>query len=113
MTLEQIIAGHGEFHELVGYRFKKSAEHVKCVDGESLSVQAGRLLYSTPRNDDGPYTEVEVGYPSVSPPDTWAEFLEGNWETDDHTDSVYAWVPIALVREFVAAHGGEVGADGE
>ena len=81
---------------------------IKCADGATLSVQASWGHYCTPRDSIGPYTHVEVGFPSVSPPDTWAQYFEGNWEHDDHTESVYGYVPVELVKGFIEAHGGEV-----
>jgi hypothetical protein len=37
---------------------------VVCQDGTSLSVQAGKYIYSTPReNNEKYYYKVEVGYP--------------------------------------------------
>lgn len=37
---------------------------IECADGFTMSVQASRSHYCTPRNDVGPYTAVEVGFPS-------------------------------------------------
>ena len=37
---------------------------VKCKDGFTMSVQASKSHYSEPKNDEGPYSEVEVGIPS-------------------------------------------------
>lgn len=108
MTFDQIIAGAGEFREFPGFRFKKSAPPIKCMDGTTLSVQAGSLLYSTPRTDEGPYAEVEVGFPSVRPPDSWAPYFDGDWEKDDPTESVYGYIPVELVRQFIESHGGEI-----
>ena len=110
LTFDQIVDGKCSFLPSVPapYSIKRPAERIVCVDGESLSVQVGSNLYCAPKNNEGPYTEVEVGFPSVSPPDTWARYFEGDWETDDHTGSVYAYVPVALVREFIEAHSGEV-----
>lgn len=76
---------------------------IECMDGESISVQAGRYLYSTPRTDEGPWTAVEVGYPSVSPGPAILEYTE---TPDMPCSSVYGYVPIWLVEAFIAAHGG-------
>lgn len=76
---------------------------IHCVDGTRLSVQAGELLYSTPRDNKGPYTHVEVGYPSIEPPDTWIPYAEN---PDAPTKTVYAYIPIEYVYFFIAAHGG-------
>lgn len=37
------------------------------VDGTSLSVQAGVHSYASPRDNHGPYSSVEVGFPSTTP----------------------------------------------
>lgn len=73
-----------------------------CNDGTTLSVQVGENLYCIPRNNEGPWTHVEVGFPSVTPPESWAEYADGSFPSSD----VYAYVPVALVEEYIAAHGG-------
>lgn len=75
-----------------------------CADGTTLSVQASRTHYCSPRNCYGPWDEVEVGYPSVAVPE-WAQYKDQRANED--TNTVFAYVPVALVREFIAAHGGE------
>lgn len=37
---------------------------IECADGFALSVQACRWTYCTPRENTGPWTAVEVGYPT-------------------------------------------------
>ena len=101
---EQIVSGK-EFAP--GSFFKDLADHIHCTDGTTLSVQASRFHYCRPRDDYGPYEAVEVGFPSVEPPESWAQYFDGDWENDDRTGSVYGWVPVELVREFIQAHGGE------
>ena len=72
-----------------------------------MSIQGSSFHYSTPREDDGPYTEVEVGYiedgkgNQIVPPDTWKQYAESGFPSD-----VYAYVPINLVQEFCDKHGG-------
>lgn len=134
--------------ELNGYTYRKNAPLIKCKDGVNLSVQAGAMLYCTPRTDYGPYSKVEVGFPSIRPPDAWEEYYDGGgWQVtgiigtlarwlndrsmiwwgikesvrtkrinfslrhklslrDNATNSVYAWIPIELVNEFIESHGG-------
>ncbi len=87
---------------------KPITPHIKCKDGTTLSVQASKYHYCTPREDDGPYYSVEVGYPSVEPPETWAGYFDGDWDTQDRTDSVYGYVPIDLVEDFIKIHGGSI-----
>lgn len=87
---------------------------VRCADGFEMSVTANRDAYCTPRLDNrGPYTHVEVGYPSARPEpwaafgdvDTWDQYAE---DRAHPTDTVYAFVPVEMVHALVAAHGGEV-----
>jgi len=106
-TFEDIIAGQGKFvqYNLTDgshYVRKELADYVHCADGTTLSVQASSTHYCTPRTDSGPYSRVEVGYPTVDPPDTWAEYADGEYPSD-----VYAYVPVEVVAAYIAAHGGE------
>lgn len=77
---------------------------IHCVDGTTLSVQASTNHYCEPRNNFGPYTRVEVGYPSEEPPDTWSPYAEE--EPNEPTKTIYAYIPIELVNFFIASHGG-------
>ena len=106
-TFNEIVSGNAKYTRFGGYGFKGLANWITCADGTTLSVQASHTHYCAPRTDTGPYFEVEVGYPSVAPPDSWREFFDGDWDKGP-TDSVYGYVPIELVREFIEAHGGEV-----
>lgn len=80
---------------------------VRCKDGTSLSVQGSHMHYCTPRDDDGPYTEMEVGFITspngqrLAPPDTWREYADG-----DFPSTVYGYVPVELIEAFIADHGG-------
>ena len=77
---------------------------IVCVDGESLSVQASEYNYCTPRETGAEqYTHVEVGYPSCVPNDNMMEYCE---DRTDPTDTVYAYVPVEIVLEFINEHGG-------
>lgn len=104
---DKIIAGRPDWEARGFLHYPQIDKQIHCADGNTISVQASRTHYCSPRNNWGPYRSVEVGYPSTSPPDSWKEYFEGDWDTDDHTASVYAGVPVALVREFIEAHGGE------
>lgn len=96
---------------------------ITCVDGFALSVIAGRGTYCTPRPDwpfeggtsadySGPYTHVEVGFPSERPepwepvdgPECWQRYAE---DPEEPTETVYGYVPVALVRHLIELHGGE------
>lgn len=91
------------------------SNHVECVDGFRLSVVAGRAMYCSPRpgwpgatSEDyaGPYTHVEVGFPSAKP-EPWSEWELYCENVDDPTETVYAYVPVSLVRALIESHGGE------
>lgn len=78
------------------------APRVTCRDGFSLSLQAGRGVYSLPRNDRGPWSHIEVGYPSLPEPLLWrwAE-TPGDW-----TGTVYPYTPVDWVLAAIELHGG-------
>ena len=73
------------------------------TDGASLSVQASTLAYCSPRDNKGPYTKVEVGFPSETPPEAWKEFAE---EWDEPTNTIYSYIPLTMVMLYIGAHGG-------
>ena len=85
--------------------FKKLAPRVVCADGAIISVQASRTHYCHPRDDEGPYIEVEVGYPTNvdEMPASWKEYTE---DTDQVAADIYAFIPIELVTQFIDEHGG-------
>jgi hypothetical protein len=98
-TFDEMLA-----NEILEGKREKVAKHIICADGTTISVQASSTHYCTPREDQTPWSAVECGYPSVIPPDTWMEYAE---EWDSPTGTVYGYVPVELVREFIADHGGE------
>lgn len=88
--------------------FKGIAAKVTCADGVTLSVQASRTHYCTPRVDEAEYTHKEVGFiedengKCITPPESWRQHTDG----DNFPNDVYGYVPVALIEEFIAAHGG-------
>ena len=88
---------------------------VECADGFTFSAQAGSALYCTPRINlypetwgDG-YQEIELGYPSAHDEliDEYAEMSE----YDNYTETVYGYVPVEVVDQLIAKHGGIAGED--
>jgi hypothetical protein len=80
-------------------------EPITCADGFSMSVQASRSHYSTPKSDDAPsYTHVECGFPSEEEPmlSPYAERMEGR----PPTELIYAYVPSDVVETIIKRHGG-------
>lgn len=82
-----------------GFRQVKT---IKCKDGLTLSVQASSTHYCTPRNGIGPWTAVEIGYPSA-PVEELMEYADNS---DDPTNTVYGYVPVEVVEAVIAKHGG-------
>lgn len=80
---------------------------VRCADGYTVSVQAGRGIYSCPRTDADSYTNVELGYPNKED----HELLDYAECRDEPKETVYAAVPVELVDRVLQKHGGIIGAD--
>jgi len=80
----------------------KKYEALVCNDGFMVSIQASRTNYCEPRDDAGPYTSVELGFPSMVEPKLmpWAE------DPSQPTNTVYGWVPSDVVLEIINDHGG-------
>ena len=77
-------------------------KRIICADGFTMSVQADDGKYCEPKCDSGPYISAEVGFPShydlhLQP---YAE------DPGSPTETVYGWVPAAVVRMVIDAHGG-------
>jgi hypothetical protein len=73
-----------------------------CADGFSMSVQASQYHYCSPREDGADWTAVEVGFPSA-PEEALSPYAE---EPENLTGTVYGYVPLAIVEQVVADHGG-------
>ena len=83
---------------------KKNNQSVVCADGFSMSVQAAKRSYCSPRDDAGPYISAEVGFPS-----SYDFYLQEYAEDPDNpTGTVYGWVPAHVIRMCIEAHGGMV-----
>lgn len=84
--------------------FLKPAPRIVCKDGFSVSVQASDFTYCYPRHNEGPWDEVELGFPSEIVP----ELLQYAENKDEPTNSVYGYVPIEVVVKVLESHGGIV-----
>ena len=69
-----------------------------------VSIQASEYHYCTPRDNEGPYSTWEVGFPSDECPQEAVALLE---EYSDGS-GVYGFVPTSVVAAFVRACGGAV-----
>lgn len=81
----------------------KPVPRIVCADGFEVSAQAGRYLYCSPREDEAEWTHIELGYPSAAIPNL-AAYIESN--DPQETATVWGNVPIGLVADLIAAHGG-------
>lgn len=78
---------------------------MECADGLTLSVQGHFGTYSDPRDDFAEhYSTVEVGFPSERIEDLMP-YIDGDHESDP-LQSVYGYVPIAVIEKIINAHGG-------
>ncbi len=85
--------------KLDGYR---QVLPICCADGLEFSAQASAFHYSVPRENQGPWTAVEIGFPNQ----VVDEFLEYADDPENPTDTVYGRVPVAVVEAVVEKHGG-------
>jgi hypothetical protein len=78
---------------------------VTCADGFTISVQGGWGKYSSPRDDiAGDYAAWECGFPSAEP--LTAELKQRAEDPGRWLDTVYGYVPTAVVIAEIEAHGG-------
>lgn len=89
----------GDYHPFLRSR-------IQCNDGFSISIQASLCHYCEPRRTfEGPYTEVELGYPSCSE-ELLIPYIEDDCCKPENT--VYPYVPVEVVDEVIKKHGGIV-----
>lgn len=89
--------------------YVEPSPRIGCRDGFSLSVQASSSTYCSPRRNQGPWFEVEVGFPSATP-ELIMQYCE---DKSRPTDTVYGYVPIELVEQLIAMHGGSEALEGQ
>ena len=90
--------------------YENPKNRIKCADGFTMSVQANEWTYCSPRISGlGFYDAYEVGYPSEAEP-LLMEYAE---REDDPTGTVYAYVPVQVIVDVIAKHGGIVGEDAQ
>ena len=79
-------------------------KRIECKDGFSMSIQAGEGHYCDPRDNIGPYNSVECGFPSE-----YEELIIAYAEArHEPTKTVYGWVPVGVVTNVIAKHGGMI-----
>ena len=78
-------------------RTSRCASSIVCNDGFRMSVQASEFHYCTPRENFGPWTHFEIGYPSHNEP-SLEEYSDG--------DDIYGWVPRKVIDQIIENHDG-------
>ena len=73
---------------------------VECSDGFSVSIQASAFHYCEPRDNFGPYTHLELGFPCSEDVFDLSEY------EDSEGSGVFAYVPVEKVDELLKSHGG-------
>ena len=96
------LAAHRKAIKVDGRAYLDNRPAIICKDGLAMSIQASRSHYCTPRDNWGPYTAVEIGYPT----ERIEEFMPYADPPNAPTETVYGWVPVEVVEEVIAAHGG-------
>jgi len=79
------------------------APRLVCNDGFSMSVQASKYHYCSPREANAfPYSAMEIGFPSRRIPEAH-DYAE---DKKRHTKTVFGWVPVEVINEIIKKHGG-------
>lgn len=82
----------------------RMVQPIKCADGLSFSAQAGGFHYSSPKQNEGPWVNIEIGFPNRRV----EEFMPYAESPEDPTGTVYGHVPVEIVEAVVDKHGGIV-----
>ena len=89
------------------FDFQPRRELVVCKDNFKMSVQASENHYCNPKSNGAgmSYSHVEVGFPTEKE-DLLMDYCE---DRDEPTETVYAYVPAAVIIDVIEKHGGIVG----
>lgn len=82
--------------------YLRVVDHIECLDGTVVSVQASDFRACHPQNMTGPYEYVECASHHAIP--HFEKFFQSDRSTDEIY--VYGYVPIHVVIDFVNDHGG-------
>ena len=89
--------------ETIDWKIRKP---VVCADGFTVSIQASKAHYCSPRTTNAEkYTHCELGFPSEAD-DLIKEYVDSIGDEIDYTDAVYGYVPAKVIRLLIAKHGG-------
>ncbi len=62
-------------------------------NGSKMSVATGDGIYCTPKDAEGPYTHVEVGFPTGKIPASWMSY-------DDGSGDIFGYLPVELLADW-------------
>ena len=110
-NVEEFLERTYKLEGVPGFEFQMTRPRVLCVDGYSVSIQAGKYLYCISdrglRENAKCFESVELGFPSVED-DLINDLAE---DPECPTDTVYGYVPVNLVNKLMEKHGGIWGVD--
>ena len=87
------------------YDIPDNHDWLLCPDGFRVSAQASKSHYCHPRDNYGPYMDVELGFPrGLDKRDR--EELKSYWENIGRPmeESVFGWVPVTVLRDIIVRH---------
>lgn len=92
-------------HAIAGNLSHEVMPPLICRDGLKLSVQASSYHYCEPRSHVGPWTSMELGFPSKPVPELrqWRDDL-GDDSPDE--ECIFGWVPVDMLLKTIEKHGG-------
>ena len=105
MTVNEWLEKTRNTKTVAGSEYVMVRPRLLCVDGFTMFVQASDCHYCQPRDNDGPYMKVEVGYPSEAVAEL-IHILPYAEDANCPTFTVYGYVPVELVEIVITAHGG-------
>lgn len=94
-----------DYFKLVGRNSRRLFRQMELADGTKMSVQANCEKYSSPRDSEGPYDSVEIGYPS----EKIDELMPYCDDPEYPTKTVYGYVPVSVVNAIIEERGGIAG----
>jgi len=84
---------------------KKTLPQVRCYDGFTMTVQASRDHHCEPKDDQGPYTHVEVRYPNRLE-ELLLPFCDKVSTVAGVRPTLYVRVPSHIIDAVVSKHAG-------
>jgi hypothetical protein len=96
MNTNEYLAGTRK--EIGGTGAIKTRPRAVCADGFNVSIQASSGHWCRPKENNGPYTHVEFGYPSEVD-DLLTPYA------NDSLGGVYSQMPVEVVDAILEKHG--------